>query len=59
MPQDVIEKMINFDFPFEYKGGGYFRDKNIAKGEPAEVLHGSEVVKYIREKLVEIVKENQ
>lgn len=32
------------NFPFEYKGGGYFREKGVPKGEPAKVLHGDHAI---------------
>jgi len=32
------------DFPFEYKGGGFFRQKGIPVGESAEMRHGEEIV---------------
>jgi hypothetical protein len=32
------------DFPFEYKGGGFFRQKGIPVGESADMRHGEEIV---------------
>lgn len=29
---------------YEYVGGGYFRQKNVKKGEKAEILHGVEAI---------------
>ena len=34
-------------FPFEYKGGGYFRRKGVPEGVSAEMLHGMEAVEYL------------
>ena len=42
-------------FPFEYKGGGYFRQKGIAQGKSAEMLHGIEAVKYLYEVMRECI----
>jgi len=39
-------------FPFEYKGGGYFRKKGVAKGVTAEILHGDEAVKRLYNEMV-------
>jgi len=39
--------MMQDPFPFEYMGGGYFRRKGVPKGQPAEMLHGMEVVEYL------------
>lgn len=39
------------DFPFEYVGGGYFRDKTIPKGTSAPTLHGMQIVELIIENL--------
>jgi hypothetical protein len=32
------------DFPFEYTGGGFFRQKGIPVGESADMRHGEEIV---------------
>lgn len=32
-------------FPFEYVGGGYFREKGVDKGKPAQIIHGGEILK--------------
>ncbi len=40
-------------FPFEYKGGGYFRLKGVAIGKTAEILHGMEAVEYLYQKMKE------
>ena len=37
------EQMID-EFPFEYKGGGYWRHKGVPKGDKAEILHGEQVL---------------
>jgi hypothetical protein len=42
------------DFPFEYVGGGYFRRKNVRKGESAEMLHGQEAIDYVLAKLAAV-----
>lgn len=36
-------------FPFEYKGGGYFRMRGVPEGKSAEILHGMEAIKYLYE----------
>lgn len=38
-------------FPFEYKGGGYFRKKGVKIGKSAEMLHGMDAISYIYDKL--------
>lgn len=38
-------------FPFEYKGGGYFRRKGIPKGVTAEILHGQQAIEYLYSEL--------
>jgi len=45
------EEKIELDelFPFEYKGGGYFRKKGVKKGESAETLHGDQAIEYLYE----------
>lgn len=35
---------IRSDFRFKYVGAGYFRDKNIEKGEKADIIHGNEII---------------
>lgn len=42
-------------FPYEYQGGGYFRERGIAVGKSAKILHGQEAIKYLYEA---IEKEN-
>ena len=37
-------KKAKSNFRFEYVGGGYFRDKKVARGVKADILHGSEVL---------------
>lgn len=39
-------------FPFEYMGGGYFRQKGIKKGDQAPTLHGKQVAQYLHEKIM-------
>jgi len=34
-------------FPFEYSGGGYFRQKGIPVGETAAILHGNEAAEFV------------
>ena len=36
--------MEKFQFSFEYIGGGYFRKRNVKRGEKAETLHGDQAV---------------
>ena len=40
-------------FPFEYSGGGYFREKGIAKGVSAEMFHGQEAIEYLFSKILD------
>ena len=39
-------------FPFEYRGGGYFRLKGVPVGKNAEILHGMEAVEYLYKKMI-------
>lgn len=38
-------------FPFEYVGGGYYRQKGVPIGERAEMLHGQGAADYLIKKL--------
>lgn len=38
-------------FPFDYAGGGYFRQKGIPVGTNAEILHGMQAIEYIYEQM--------
>lgn len=50
-PKEIKKEKEGEDlFPFYYVGGGYFRRKGIAKGIPAETLHGMEAIKYLLDK---------
>ncbi len=31
-------------FPYEYVGGGHYRDSRVPKGTPADTLHGDQIV---------------
>lgn len=42
-------------FPFEYAGGGYFREKNPKKGEKPKILHGMDAIIFVLNK----IKENE
>lgn len=46
---------LNEIFPFEYKGGGYFRLKGVPKEKKAPILHGEEAIIFFHEKLKEIL----
>ena len=46
----MYEKELKKLFPFEYVGGGYFREIK-SQGEKAKILHGMEAIKYIIERL--------
>ena len=54
--QDLRDKLntIKENLRFKYSGGGYFRDKTIAKGQNADIVHGAEILDVFIE---EIVKE--
>jgi len=47
------QKMLAKLFPFEYKGGGYFRKKDVKQGVSAEMLHGHEAVEYLFLKMLD------
>jgi len=49
--KEVILKPLEELFPFDYEGGGYFRQKGVAKYVKAEVLHGMEAIKYLYERI--------
>jgi len=51
---ETLLKRVRAGFKFEYVGGGYFRDKTVAKGISADTLHGSEV---LDEFCAELIKE--
>jgi hypothetical protein len=44
---DINDIKLDEVFPWEYKGGGYFRKRGVKKGEKAEMLHGKEVAEYM------------
>ena len=46
------KKELRKIFPYEYVGGGYFREIK-PKGEKSKILHGMEAIKYIINKLKE------
>ena len=48
---ELIERTKE-DFRFKYVGGGYFRDKNIPRGEKAEVRHGEEIIDEFCQELI-------
>ena len=33
-------------FPFEYRGGGYFRETEVPNGKHAIILHGEQALQY-------------
>lgn len=53
-------------FPYEYTGGGYFRKKGFAKGNPATgekgekapILHGMDAIKFLFEEIKKLDKNN-
>ena len=51
---ELIERTKK-DFRFKYVGGGYFRDKNIAKGKMAELRHGEEIIQEFCQELIKRV----
>lgn len=59
MSPELAQKLIGFDFPYEYKGGGYFREKGKKVGEAGKLLHGEQVVDFIREELKNIITADQ
>ena len=48
--KEKIEKLKEL-FPYEYVGGGYFREKGTPQGEKAEIIHGMEAIKYLFDKM--------
>lgn len=34
-------------FPYEYKGAGYFRLKEVPKGKSAKILHADQAIRYL------------
>lgn len=52
-PRNVLPPIEEL-FPFEYQGGGYFRKRNVKKGEAADILHGREAIQY----LYDAIKQN-
>lgn len=46
-------------FPFEYVGGGYFREKGVPTGINAKIIHGEEAIKFLYEKMVEESKKEK
>ena len=45
---------LNAIFPYEYIGGGFWRQKAVKRGEKAKILHGDEAIKFLYEKMSEI-----
>lgn len=35
----------------EYVGGGWFRDSRVPKGEPAHMVHGPELLRWVQANL--------
>jgi hypothetical protein len=48
-----VSKTLKEVFPFEYVGGGYFREKGVPKGQSAKILHGMEAIKFVVEAMKE------
>ena len=44
--EDRIKNLIE-SFGFCYVGGGYFRQKGVAKGERAKIIHGDEIIEAV------------
>lgn len=42
----LVQELNKFreQFKYKYVGGGYFRDKTVAKGISADLKHGDEVI---------------
>jgi hypothetical protein len=60
--KDDLENLLKkakANFRFEYVGGGYFRDKRVAKGIKADTLHGSEILDEFCSELIKRLSENQ
>ena len=46
-------------FPFEYQGGGYFRRRGVPNGEPAEMLHGEQAMRYLYDEVQKQITREQ
>lgn len=46
-------KSLDNLFPYEYKGGGYFRKRGVERGESAPILHGQQALDYLFKKMQE------
>lgn len=42
--------------PYEYIGGGYFRDKRIPKGKKGDTMHGQQYVDFLLKTIAERLK---
>ncbi len=38
------EEVPEFEFPYEYVGGGWFREKDVPLGETAKIVHGMDAL---------------
>lgn len=45
------KKKLRKLFPYDYAGGGYFRERGIPVGVSAGILHGMEAIKYVVEQM--------
>ena len=46
---DMKEVKLEDVFPYEYMGGGYFRERGIPQNEKAKIIHGMEAMKVLFE----------
>ncbi len=47
------------DFPFEYYGGGYFRQKGIPEKVKAEILHGQQAIDYLEPQFNKLIEDKK
>lgn len=58
MSKDHELPLLSDIFPFDYKGGGYFRERGVKIGESAQTLHGEKAIEYLYEKMMNILHSN-
>jgi hypothetical protein len=46
------------DFRFGYVGGGHFRDKNVPKGDTADMVHGDQIIEEFCKELISKASQN-
>jgi len=54
---NTAKACAEIDFPYEYQGGGFWRKKDVPVGTKAETLHGSQVIEFIHNAILSLVKQ--